>query len=86
MKVLGSKFFSAVEDGDLEYLQGVLQSCTEDEITELLGIRREDSAQLQRPSNSREIYVRSPTPLMVAVLGRHDEVLELLASYKVSTT
>ena len=84
MKVLGSALFSAVEAGDIDYLRGVLDSCTESEIQELLVIRREESAQIQRPSNSRDIYVRSPTPLMVAVTEGQDKVLEYMASYKVS--
>ena len=84
MKVLGSAFFSAVEAGDIDNLRGVLDSCTEGEIQELLGIRRQDSAQIQRQSNCRDIYVRSPTPLMVAVTEGQDEVLEYMASYKVS--
>ena len=84
MKVLGSALFSAVEAGDIDYLRGVFDSCTEGEIQELLGIRREESAQIQRPSNCRDIYVRSPTPLMVAVTEGQDEVLEYMASYKVS--
>ena len=74
---------SAVKGGDLKYLKEVFAVCEKDEVCHLVRRRHPQSALVRRPSNGRELHVREPTLLMVAVAGWYDDVLEYLASFEV---
>ena len=53
----------------------------EDELKELLSARLDTPVKIRRPSNSREISIKRPTPIVAAVAEWYPEVFEYLASF-----
>ena len=81
MKLLNMKVFSAIRGGDLRTLKQVFEISTPKEIEELLRERQDERVILRRPSNGKEIQVRRPTPLMVAVCEWYVDIVDHIASF-----
>lgn len=83
MSAQAAALFQAVTAGDLGQVEAVLAPLSPDSRTHVLGCRQEESAVAQRPSTGQAVYVRSPTPLLLAVAGWYPDIVQYLSSFQV---
>lgn len=84
IRVLNGRILSAIKGGDLKYLKELFAVSTDEERTDILKSRAADGVVVVRPSSGNEVVVKAPSPLVISIAEWHPEVVEFLASYKVS--
>ena len=84
-EVIVRKVFNAIRAGDLRALRSVFSQSVPRQVTGLLSSREGGAVLLRRPSNGREVYIRQPTPLILAVTEWFTEIVEYLAEFRVSS-
>jgi len=83
MDRLSERLFAAIEAGDVGAVSRLCAFAGED-VEGLLTARREGSGLVRRPGNGRELYVLRPTPLLLAVTLWYADVVDAVASFKVT--